>query len=74
MAFDNNLSIMLLNAITFTVFKWRNRKRGEKKLQFLLSMPSETHRHGNKTNPNHGLQVDKLADLKARLHWPVYSF
>lgn len=47
---------------------------GGGELQFLLVMPSETHRHGNKTNPNHGLWVDKLADLKARLHWPVYLF
>lgn len=39
-------------------------------------MPSETHRHRNKTNPNHGLQilVEKLAYLKARLHWPVHPF
>lgn len=76
MAFDKKLSIVLLIAITFTAFKWRNRKREKKKLQFLLGMPSETHRHGNKTNANHGLWVlvEKLTDLKARLHWPMYSF
>lgn len=50
------------------------KRGGGGELQFLLVMPSETHRHGNKTNPNHGLWVDKLADLKARLHWPVYLF
>lgn len=49
-------------------------EKGGGNLQFLLGMPSETHRHGNKTNPNHGLWVDKLADLKARLHWSVYLF
>lgn len=75
MGFEN-LSIMLLIAITFTVFKWKNKKKAGKKLQFLLGMPSETHRHGNKTNPSHGLRVlvEKLADLKARLHWLGYLF
>lgn len=46
-------------------------KKGPKKLEDLLGMPSETCRHENKTNnenPNYGLQisVENLADLKGR--------